>query len=181
MERVAQEVGIAKGTVYLHYRDKQHLLDEVKESALAPLHVRLHETLRSDLPPAQKLESCANRHLSYFDERKQLFRILLYEREVARVQGGRYQTDRYRRLIREVARVIGDGIEEGTLREIDPEKAATLFVESCVAMVNYRLLHDKGDSVDNDARMITSVFLNGLSSSAEITSLLENRRKEKRR
>ena len=34
MERVAQEVGIAKGTVYLHFPDKQSLLDAVKNSSL---------------------------------------------------------------------------------------------------------------------------------------------------
>ena len=37
MERVAQEVGIAKGTVYLHYHDKQELLDAVKDAALTPM------------------------------------------------------------------------------------------------------------------------------------------------
>src|SRR5467141_4035704 len=37
MERVAKEVGIAKGTVYLHYHDKKELLDAVKESSLSPL------------------------------------------------------------------------------------------------------------------------------------------------
>src|SRR6266511_2098468 len=43
MERVAQEVGIAKGTVYLHYRDKQELLDAVKESSLDPLTAKLEQ------------------------------------------------------------------------------------------------------------------------------------------
>ncbi|MEO8217574.1 MAG: TetR/AcrR family transcriptional regulator [Acidobacteriota bacterium] len=181
MERVAQEVGIAKGTIYLHYRDKQQLLDEVKESALAPLHARLHEILGGDNSPAEKLEICANRHLAYFDERKELFRILLYEREVARVQGGRYQSERYRRLVREVSRVIAEGIEEGALRTIDPEKAATLFVEGCVAMVNYRLLHDQGDSVDQDARMIANVFLRGVSAAEDLSPTFVARQKVRRK
>src|SRR4051794_41465302 len=50
MERVAQEVGIAKGTVYLHYRDKQSLLDAVKESSLDPLSEKLSEVFKSALP-----------------------------------------------------------------------------------------------------------------------------------
>src|SRR5437868_6208939 len=46
MERVAQETGIAKGTVYLHYRDKQELLESVKESMFALMNQRL----RSEKP-----------------------------------------------------------------------------------------------------------------------------------
>src|ERR1700688_3503746 len=79
MERVAQEVGIAKGTVYLHYRDKQDLLDSVKESVLAPLRSKIDEILNSTIAPERKLRAYALRYLTYFDERRDLFRILLYE------------------------------------------------------------------------------------------------------
>src|ERR1700681_2032379 len=67
MERVAQETGIAKGTVYLHYRDKQELLDEVKESALAPLRSKVEEIFRGEETPPRKLRACCVRYLSYFD------------------------------------------------------------------------------------------------------------------
>src|SRR5437667_11763638 len=82
MERVAQEVGIAKGTVYLHYRDKQALLDAVKDAALTPMMERLDALFGSDLDPLRKLEAYSLRYLGYFDERRDLFRILIYEREV---------------------------------------------------------------------------------------------------
>src|SRR2546430_12536476 len=81
MERVAQEVGIAKGTVYLHYRDKQQLLDDVKESALAPMVAKLDEIFTSESSPERKLQAYSLRYLGYFDERRELFRIPLYERE----------------------------------------------------------------------------------------------------
>src|SRR5437763_10517785 len=68
MERVAQEVGIAKGTVYLHYRDKQALLDEVKESALAPLTAKIEEILHGDASADRKLRAYCLEYLSYFDE-----------------------------------------------------------------------------------------------------------------
>src|SRR5207249_9454055 len=90
MERVAQEVGIAKGTVYLHYRDKQTLLEAVKDSALTPLMERLDQLFDSDLDPLRKLEAYSLRYLGYFDERRDLFRILIYEREVTRASGQRF-------------------------------------------------------------------------------------------
>src|SRR5512141_1757459 len=67
MERVAQEVGIAKGTVYLHYRDKQELLDAVNSSALQPMIERIDELFDSALDPVRKLEAYPLRYLGYFD------------------------------------------------------------------------------------------------------------------
>src|SRR5712691_3388733 len=101
MERVAKEVGIAKGTVYLHYHDKKELLDAVKESSLAPLTARIDEILHGNATPERKLRAYSLRYLTYFDEKRDLFRILLYEREVTRVHGSRYRTDRYRHFVDE--------------------------------------------------------------------------------
>src|SRR6266511_260757 len=113
MDRVAQEAGIAKGTIYLHYRDKQELLDDVKNSSLDPMVAKMDEIFRSDAPADRKLRTYSLRYLTYFDERRDLFRILLYEREVTRVWSSRYQGDRYRHLVDETARVIRDGIRKG--------------------------------------------------------------------
>lgn len=162
MERVAQEVGIAKGTVYLHYADKQELLDAVKESALAPVMARIDEIVRGDGAADRKLRACALRYLSYFDEHRDLFRILLFEREVVRVHGSRYRSDRYRRLVNGTSQVIVDGVQSGLFRDVDPPKVAAMFVDSMIAVMNQRLLSDKPAVVEDDAELIAGVFIQGL-------------------
>src|SRR5437667_12616484 len=76
MERVAQEVGIAKGTVYLHYRDKQELIDSVKSSALAPMMRTVEGILRGEGSAESRLRAFALAYLAYFDEHRDLFRVL---------------------------------------------------------------------------------------------------------
>jgi len=162
MERVAQEVGIAKGTVYLHYRDKQELLDAVKDSALDPMMSKIEEVLTSDLPPNRKLEAYSLRYIGYFDEHRDLFRILLYEREVTRAQAQRYRAPRYRRLVAWVTSVVADGIAAGVFRDVSPEKAAAMFVESNFALMSQRLLSSETAPVEEDARLISDLFLRGI-------------------
>ena len=162
MERVAQEVGIAKGTVYLHYRDKQELLEEVKDSALAPITAKIEEIMRGSEPADRKLREYSVAYLKYFDEHRDLFRILLYEREVTRVQGSRFQSDRYRHTVQEVARAIREGIDAGTFRDADPHITAAMFIDSNLAVVNQRLLTDKPAAVADDAALIADVFIDGL-------------------
>jgi AcrR family transcriptional regulator len=162
MERVAQEVGIAKGTVYLHYRDKKELLESVKEAALAPMLARIDEALAANVTPDRKLEEFASRYLHYFDERRDLFRILLYERTSARVYGSRFQSDRYRHLQSCVAGVIETGVEQGIFRRVDPQKTAAMFLDANFGVVNQRLLTEDRTPVEEDAALVSSIFLTGL-------------------
>jgi AcrR family transcriptional regulator len=162
MERVAQEVGIAKGTVYLHYRDKQELLESVKESALAPLVTEMSEALRGDAPPDRKLHVYSLRYLTYFEERRELFRVLLYERETTRVWGARYQSDRYRKLAEATARVIREGVRQEIFRDVDVQAAAAIFVESNMALMNQRMLNPRPNTVEDDAELVAGIFVRGL-------------------
>ena len=162
MERVAQETGIAKGTVYLHYRDKQELLDAVKESALAPVIRKFDDALRGDAPPDAKLRACAVEYFSYFEEHRDLFRVLIYEREVVRVQGSRYQSERYRHMVQETARVINEGIRAAIFRDVDAHNVAAMFIDSMYALMNQRLRSEKPASVEDDADLIADLFVHGL-------------------
>lgn len=167
MDRVAQEVGIAKGTIYLHYRDKQELLDDVKNSSLDPMIARMDEVFVSDATPDRKLQTYSQRYLRYFDERRELFRILLYEREVTRVQSSRYQGDRYRHLADGVARVIREGVRKGMFRDTDERGVAAMFVDANMAIMNQRLLTDTPKPVEDDAELISELFIRGLKKRAK--------------
>lgn len=162
MDRVAQEAGIAKGTIYLHYKDKQELLEDVKNSSLDPMITRIDEVFASDTTPDRKLQTYSLRYLQYFDERRDLFRILLYEREVTRVQSSRFQSNRYRHLVDQTARAIRDGIKKKIFREVEDRSVAVMFVEANLAIMNQRLLTDTPRPVEDDARIISDLFLSGL-------------------
>src|SRR5471032_3364567 len=165
MDRVAQEAGIAKGTIYLHYKDKQELLDDVKNSSLDPMVTRMDEVFASEASPDRKLQTYSQRYLQYFDERRDLFRILLYEREVVRVQSARYQGNRYKHLVDQTARAIREGMKKRIFREVDDRSIAVMFVEANVAIMNQRLMTDSPRPVEDDARIIADLFLTGLARS----------------
>ena len=162
MERVAQETGIAKGTVYLHYQDKQTLLESVKESALTPLMTSVNEVFNSDAAPAQKLRALAAQYFKYFDEHRDLFRVLIYEREVVRVQGSRFQSERYLHFVQESARIINHGVRSGAFRQVDAHNVAAMFIESMYALMNQRLRSEKPAPAEEDANLIGDLFIHGL-------------------
>ena len=163
MERVAQEVGIAKGTVYLYYATKEQLLEAVKESSLEPLRAKCDTILTGPGTPEKRLRALPARYLSYFDEHRDLFRILLYDRS-APERNSRYRnrSSRYWHIAHTTAKVIREGIDAGTFRAVDEESVAAMFLDSTIALVNQRLAADEPVPVEDDAALVADIFIRGL-------------------
>src|SRR5438067_11765979 len=50
LDDVARRAGVAKGTIYLHFRDKETLFQELIRSVLSPFVGTLEIALRRDVP-----------------------------------------------------------------------------------------------------------------------------------
>ncbi len=162
MERLAGEVGIAKGTLYLHFPDKRRLLDAVVESSVKPLMARLHGVLAGNDPPAARLAAFSAAYLDYFTTHQRLFRVLLYERRVTEAKAARFQTPRFRKLVEEIAAVIEAGIRVGEFRPLPSRKLAVIFLDAHFALTSQRLAGDLQAAADDDAALLAELFLRGL-------------------
>lgn len=161
MERVTREAGIAKGTLYNYFKDKEDLLHYVVESSLQPLEREVDEVLGSDLVPEQKLGEFARRTIRYFDERREFFRVLL-DPELAGPGPSPKGRSRHRELIKKVSGVFEAGVRSGSFRRLDPMKLAAMFVMSCGAMMMGRLWMEKLAPVEEDAEVVLRVFFEGV-------------------
>ncbi len=163
MERVAAEAGVAKGTLYVYYKDKKQLLESVKEASLAPMRAELHQILDGGLPPVQKIGRFVERHLGYFDEHREFFRVLLWDRQLADTRMRRQQSDPFRTFVEKIAGILREGVRARAIRPLDPVKVAAMLLEADIAMIAQRLLLESPGSVEEDAHMLTDVFMNGIS------------------
>jgi AcrR family transcriptional regulator len=163
MERVAAEAGVAKGTLYLYFRDKKQLLASVKEESLSPMREELFAILDGQLPAREKLQQFVSRHLGYFDEHRDFFRVLLWDRQLAETTLRRQQSARFRAYMDKLAGAFREGSQAGVFRPLDPFKLAAMLIEADVAMIAQRLLQEAPAPVEEDARMLLDVFLNGIS------------------
>lgn len=168
MERVAQEAGVAKGTLYVHFKNKKQIIESAVEASLAPLLEELSDVLDSNLPPDKKLERFTFRHLSYFDAHQDFFRVLLYDRQRAHAQRRRYGTSLYWTFVEKITRVVDDGIQSGLFRPLDPSKVAVMFTEATIAVAINRLWSKSSENIEEDARLISEVILHGIT--AETTN-----------
>lgn len=162
MDQVAAEAGVAKGTLYLHFTGKKALLEHVKEASLAPLREELEAILNADLGPQEKIGELVAHQFRYFDERRDLFRVLLEERQVAQLQRTRQQDSRYKHILARISSVVEDGMRVGVFRRLDAAKVAAMLFEASIAVIGQRLWSEHPAPWEEDARILVDVFVHGI-------------------
>jgi len=81
LEDVAQRAGVGKGTIYLHFRDKEALFQELVTSMLGPFVANLEATPPTGLPIRLVLQRLVDVFLReiYGTERRKLIRLVMTE------------------------------------------------------------------------------------------------------
>ncbi len=162
MQRVAEEAGVAKGTVYTYFENKATLLKVVLQSSIQPLTEELYEIIDGDLEPDKKLQQIIERTFTYFDDHRDMFRVLMHERHKVLGKSPQEKSNRYREIVEHIASVISQGIQQGQFRDKDPQKIATMLVGATFFMVHHRLFSTNPGDVQDDCDMIYEILLHGI-------------------
>lgn len=162
MSEVAQQVGIAKGTLYIYFENKDDLLNSAIETSLEPLLMGIREIIDGDISPDKKLEKIVEFHLSFFEEHKNYFRVLIYEHQRSQDPKRRFTDNRHQLFLQKIGRIIKDGINEGLFKDYDPEMLAVMFSESLIGVTLQKIVRKEASSLKGAKEAITEVFFKGI-------------------
>jgi AcrR family transcriptional regulator len=81
LDDVARRAGVAKGTIYLYFRDKESLFQELVRSTLSPIVGELEGKPMADLPARKVAEAIADIfvHEIFATRRKDVIRLIITE------------------------------------------------------------------------------------------------------
>lgn len=162
MDRVATEAGVAKGTLYIYFENKEKLLEAAVDASFDPLIKELVILLDDDRLPDRKLAEFTFCILQFFDERRDLIRVLFYDRERGHSDKNHYADRRYRSIVQRLANVLDEGVRQGLFLSLDSMKVAAMFIEANMGMVMQRIYDGISGDVEKDARQVTDIFMGGL-------------------
>lgn len=142
VDEIAERAGVAKGTVYYHFRSKTELVDALITEGLAPLAEQMRRSVDTSRPARESLQALVRTELAFIQSNRQFAKLLVREL---------WQEDRAWRetlvLIRErIVTVIQEqverGVEAGELRrDLDPHFAASsLFALTAVVALDWLAL-----------------------------------------
>jgi len=162
MDRVAMEAGVAKGTLYVYFTNKEEILDAALDASFDPLITELSALLDDDCVPDRKLAEFSLCHLRFFDEHRDLIRVLFFDRERTHSEKNHYADNRYQTSVKQVAAVLDEGVRQGLFSSLDLMKGAAMFIEANMGMVMQRIHDGISGDVEKDAKQITDLFMEGL-------------------
>src|SRR5579871_2195709 len=81
LDDVAARAGVAKGTIYLHFEDKENLFQELVRARMVPVVGTLEAAFRTDLPLRVVVERAVDIFVRdiYETPRKQVMRLIISE------------------------------------------------------------------------------------------------------
>ena len=160
MEDIAREAGVAKGTLYSHFADKDALYFAVVFDGISQLNERLRAAANEDQHPEEQLRAVMLAILSYFSQNRVFFRLLSMEDAKAGPGGSesrqRWQTERAEQ-IDVIESVLHRGVTSGDFHVPHPRLQAFVLR----GMVRSVLTSGEELSVAEMVDVLVDTFLNG--------------------
>ena len=167
MADIAGEAGIAKGTIYLYFRDRDELVEKTFESAMTQLHARIDAALDYDVAFEQKLRALLAAVSGFFHENREFFRLSIsmrFPEGSAQQQRRQKRTcqPQYQTRVQRVAEVLQAAMDRGEIGVTDPRRLALFIIEGSNAVILERVLSTSPSSADDDVDFLADTILGGI-------------------
>jgi len=167
VQEIADEAGVAKGTIYLYFRDRDELIEKTFEGSMAQLMARVDAVLDEDTPFDQKIRAVIAAKLAFFSDNREFFRLYLTLRmpEGQATRQRRHKQachPQYRARAQKLAGVLKQAMDRGEIREVDPYRLALFIMEGSTAVILERLTEDSSPANDADVELMAGLVLDGI-------------------
>ncbi|HEX2060092.1 MAG TPA: helix-turn-helix domain-containing protein [Thermoanaerobaculia bacterium] len=167
MQDIADEAGVAKGTIYLYFRDRDELVEKTFECAMLELFQRIDDALHRDMPFEEKMRAVISAQLAFFRNNREFFRLYLALRtsdNPQQRQRRQKQTchPQYRARVQNFAGVLEQAMDRGEIRRLDPLRLALFIIEGSTAIIIERLSEEESPPAEADVDLITGLILDGV-------------------
>jgi AcrR family transcriptional regulator len=160
MEDIAREAGVAKGTLYSHFADKDALYFAVVFDGISKLNERLRNAANQDHQPEKQLRAVMHAIVTYFARNRVFFRLLSMEDAKAGPGGSesrqRWQAERGEQ-IDVIESVLRGGVDSGEFHVPHPRLQAFVLR----GMVRSVLTSGEKLSTAQMVDVIVDTFLHG--------------------
>lgn len=141
VEAIAQEAGIAKGTLYLYYSSKHEIYWAALRNGLVALCGELRQQMEAADTVEDKLRAYVATKLSFFEQHRDFFKI--YHAEFGNAVAHPIHKDFTELLLEQlhmIKSVLSEGLRQHKFREMDLESVAFAVFDITRGAITQRLL-----------------------------------------
>ena len=167
MDEIAESAGVAKGTLYLYFTNKEELFATVIMRLLAKTEewVEIAENLEAGT--WEKIETMVKTALDYFSRNKEVFSILQRETPLQTLPSeqdmGKQIKDLMRSRVERLARFFAAQRKEGGISDSFTDREAAFLCLNVVEGIVRRFLEGWEEDTEKNAMLAVRFLKNGLS------------------
>ena len=148
IEDVATDADVATGSIYVHFGSKEGLYLALIERALDAEEEYLADAFDAAKTPGEQLIAAGNAYLRFYVEHPGYFRMLAFPyfdtRPKAKADPVAARVAQLAEAqVTRLARAIGDAVEAGQIRQVDPGRAAKFMWGAWVGVISLNLRPDR--------------------------------------
>jgi AcrR family transcriptional regulator len=155
LDDVAERAGVAKGTIYLHFKDKESLFQELIRSKMAPVVGTLEATFAADLPLHIVVDKAIDVFVRevYGSHRKDLIRLIISEGPRFPALAEFYYREVLSRILKSVRGLLRRAFERGELADNTLIRFPQLLGAPGIIAIIWSGLFDRFEPLDVRAMM----------------------------
>jgi AcrR family transcriptional regulator len=155
LDDVAKRADVAKGTIYLHFKNKKSLFQELIRSKMAPVVGTLEATFAADLPLRMVIDKAIDVFVRevYGSHRKQLIRLIISEGPRFPTLAEFYYHEVLSRILKSVRGLLRRALERGELADDTLIRFPQLIGAPGIIAIIWSGLFDRFEPLDVRAMM----------------------------
>jgi len=156
MDKVAEAAGVAKGTIYNYFKDKNQLLATIAKTVFDPTFKNIIKIADSNSEALYKLQEIARILLESFSRHKKLF-VLLHEAKI-----DKKPLEKRNQLISIIEKIIEPAINDGQFLASHPLVVAEIFLGMVMSINISKITTGIERPAQEDLDAVMSIFTKGI-------------------
>lgn len=141
VDDIAERVGLAKGTLYLYFKNKDDLFYSIVQDKTTELFKRLRDAVQEDHPYIERFENLIRSYLHFFEEHEPFFKIIHSEKSRVEFDNQTRIKKHVFQSFNEVIQLLKNFISEGQEQKVIKSGSPLAYAMALRGIMNSFIFH----------------------------------------
>jgi TetR/AcrR family fatty acid metabolism transcriptional regulator len=163
VSEIAREAGVADGTIYLYFKNKEDILISIFEESMDEILRLTREEIGTHQDALSKLRRFVRLHMTLMEKNPRLAEVIQVELRQSSKFMKEYKNVKFLEYLQFIAEVIEQGQREGLIhKEVSPAIFKRMLFGALDELALQWVLSKKRYSLTSMADQVTDIFVNGI-------------------
>lgn len=165
---IAREAGVADGTIYLYFKNKDDLLIRLFEERMAEINEGIRAAIEPVESPLEKLRAFIRHHLREVERKPELGEVLIVELRQSSKLMKEYEARAFREYLSILSAIVEAGIADGSIRaNVEPRAVRRAIFGALDEVALSWLLGGRRFDLSRNAEQLAEIFARGLAAQGD--------------